>query len=679
MPADGMRVVALISGGKDSCYNMMQCVSAGHQIVALANLRPPEAAVDELDSYMYQTVGHHALELYAEAMGLPLYRATLKGTSLDIGRSYTPHEGDEVEDLYQLLKLVKEKESVDSVSVGAILSDYQRVRVENVCQRLGLQPLAFLWRRKQEELLDEMIANGLEAILIKVAAFGLDPDKHLGRTLEEMRPQLKKLSHKYGVHVCGEGGEYETLTLDCALFKKRVVVDSSEVVVHSNDAFAPVAYLRLLKLHLQDKDNTSVLDFKGECPCDLELTVEPVQCDMEHQSLTWLPQGLPSVSSCKTKKCPTKSQGGFLWISELISSGQSVYDASQRGLSTLNVHVEELGLKLKDAVLVHLYVRNMADFTTINNAYKTLFPEAPPARVCVQCLLPAETLFKLDGLFWYMEPDVCRDDYFLEKISMHVQSVSHWAPANIGPYSQAIRVGPAVFCAGQIALKPCTMRLVPGGITAEADVSLHHVERVLGAMSPGTSLSHVLLCHCYVTQSSYIPTAVAAWAKTQKDTSASISVVVVPELPRGAAVEWHVVAAVSDPLDRRCISTTEENLGYRAILYGVVSSCLSCASLTVSLAVSSPGLPCQDWSPARQVLITVLRRAIEELPGETPLTPLCCRTFYKSEGSELRGLQTGLEGVLVDVWGDTAPTLVLVPVSGLSISEVLHLSLWFSS
>lgn len=35
-----MRVVALISGGKDSCYNMMQCVAEGHEIVALANLYP---------------------------------------------------------------------------------------------------------------------------------------------------------------------------------------------------------------------------------------------------------------------------------------------------------------------------------------------------------------------------------------------------------------------------------------------------------------------------------------------------------------------------------------------------------------------------------------------------------------------------------------------------------------
>lgn len=35
-----MKVVALISGGKDSCYNLMQCISAGHSVEALANLCP---------------------------------------------------------------------------------------------------------------------------------------------------------------------------------------------------------------------------------------------------------------------------------------------------------------------------------------------------------------------------------------------------------------------------------------------------------------------------------------------------------------------------------------------------------------------------------------------------------------------------------------------------------------
>lgn len=47
-----MRVIALVSGGKDSCYNMVQCVAEGHKIVALANLRPPDK--DEMDSYMFQ-------------------------------------------------------------------------------------------------------------------------------------------------------------------------------------------------------------------------------------------------------------------------------------------------------------------------------------------------------------------------------------------------------------------------------------------------------------------------------------------------------------------------------------------------------------------------------------------------------------------------------------------------
>ncbi|TSM77344.1 Diphthine--ammonia ligase [Bagarius yarrelli] len=171
----------MLFGGKDSCYNMMQCVAAGHTIVALANLRP--AHTDELDSYMYQTVGHQAIELYAEAMDLPLYRRTIKGSSVDTSREYSPNHADEVEDLYQLLQLVKEKEDVEAVSVGAILSDYQRVRVENVCSRLQLQPLAYLWRREQADLLNEMISSGLQAFLIKVAAYGepAHTSEHAGR------------------------------------------------------------------------------------------------------------------------------------------------------------------------------------------------------------------------------------------------------------------------------------------------------------------------------------------------------------------------------------------------------------------------------------------------------------------------------------------------------------------
>lgn len=52
------------------------------QVVALANLLPPDPSVDELDSYMYQTVGHQLVEAYAACTGLPLYRRRIAGAAL---------------------------------------------------------------------------------------------------------------------------------------------------------------------------------------------------------------------------------------------------------------------------------------------------------------------------------------------------------------------------------------------------------------------------------------------------------------------------------------------------------------------------------------------------------------------------------------------------------------------
>lgn len=61
------------------------------------------------------------------------------------------------------------------------------------CSRLGLVSLAYLWRRDQGELLQEMIDGGVEAVVIKVAALGLDPNKHLGMRLIEIQPHLLKM------------------------------------------------------------------------------------------------------------------------------------------------------------------------------------------------------------------------------------------------------------------------------------------------------------------------------------------------------------------------------------------------------------------------------------------------------------------------------------------------------
>ena len=108
---------------------------------------------------MYQTVGQDAIELVAKALDVPLYRRVISGSAKHQGAEYgsrAPHGsvdlmGDETEDLYHLLSTVLVRFSsllfindspegfaqvnhpeIQGVSVGAILSNYQRVRVEHV-------------------------------------------------------------------------------------------------------------------------------------------------------------------------------------------------------------------------------------------------------------------------------------------------------------------------------------------------------------------------------------------------------------------------------------------------------------------------------------------------------------------------------------------------------------------
>lgn len=68
-----MKFVALISGGKDSVFNIMKMQAEGYELTALANLYPVEDK--EIDSYMYQTVGHEMIDRIAECLEKPLYRA----------------------------------------------------------------------------------------------------------------------------------------------------------------------------------------------------------------------------------------------------------------------------------------------------------------------------------------------------------------------------------------------------------------------------------------------------------------------------------------------------------------------------------------------------------------------------------------------------------------------------
>ncbi|XP_026085144.1 diphthine--ammonia ligase isoform X2 [Carassius auratus] len=682
-----MRVVALISGGKDSCYNMLQCVSAGHSIVALANLMPHTHAPDELDSYMYQTVGHQAVDLYAEAMGVPLYRRTIEGSSLHTEREYSQTEGDEVEDLYQLLKLVKEKECVEAVSVGAILSDYQRVRVEHVCVRLQLQPLAYLWRRDQAELLREIISSDLHAVLVKVAAYGLDPEKHLGKSLAEMEAYLHELSEKYGVHICGEGGEYETFTVDCPLFKKKIVIDSMETVIHSADAFAPVGYLHFTRMHTEDKREASggrPLPL-SRCPC--QNTIDRMTEELEYAEKTPDVQGgCPSGAERSCQPEPggvsshsSRSSSGFQWISGLTalqSEHPDVQSQTRHVFTLLQRQLQERGLLIKHVLLVHLYVSDMENFSQINSVYCSYFPLNPPARVCVQTRLPVSQQLRMDVLL-HDGTLASEEDASPQRDTLHVQSLSHWAPANIGPYSQAVKVREAVFCAGQIALVPCSMQLVNGPVALQARLCFSHMEKVLRAMDSKLTLAHVLQAHIYITHRDHAAAVTEAWNRAlqdaQEECEAAVrvesSVVVVPSLPRGAAVELHVTAVQDRPTDRSSHPSVSQIHGGSVEGRLLRSSCARYASLSLSVSVSDP--PAAAESVTHQ-LLSSYHSALQQTSA---LSALCARVFYKRHHALASQIATGLE----QRWsGALGPAVALVPVEDLPDLCVLIFSCWLS-
>ena len=117
-----MKFVSLLSGGKDSVFATTECERHGHELICAAHLAPQNNA-DELDSFCFQTAAHNVVEGVAACLGVPLIRRTWDGRSIDQSLNYSVTEGDEVEELYELLReFLRRHPDVCAVSSGAILS-----------------------------------------------------------------------------------------------------------------------------------------------------------------------------------------------------------------------------------------------------------------------------------------------------------------------------------------------------------------------------------------------------------------------------------------------------------------------------------------------------------------------------------------------------------------------------
>ena len=115
-------------------------------------------------------------------------------------------------------------------------------------------------------------------------------------------------------------------------------------------------------------------------------------------------------------------------------------------------------------------------FPTLNKIYAAFFGTSPPTRACVAVDLPPSTRVKLD-CFAYTETDPS------QRITLHVQGLSYWAPANIGPYSQAVLIDEHMFISGQIGLIPASLSLPsPQEPATEIALVFQHTERVANAV-----------------------------------------------------------------------------------------------------------------------------------------------------------------------------------------------------
>ncbi len=206
------KIAALFSGGKDSCLALWLLHNRGQEVSCLVSIIPKNS-----DSFMYHKPNKKILKLQSKAIGIPII---LKRTP-----------GEKEKDLAALrlaLSEAKKRFGIEGVVSGAMYSNYQRKRIQKVCDSLNLKPFFPLWHKQQLDELLLLVNNSFVFIMAKIAGLGLT-EEWLGRPIGQADiALLQGMSKKFGFNVAGEGGEYESLVLDAPNFSERICISMSE-------------------------------------------------------------------------------------------------------------------------------------------------------------------------------------------------------------------------------------------------------------------------------------------------------------------------------------------------------------------------------------------------------------------------------------------------------------------
>jgi len=207
-----MKLGVLFSGGKDSCYSAYLAKKQGHELTCLISMFS-----ENPESYMFHTPNIELTEKQAKVMNIPLLIHK------------TPGEKEkELEDLEQAIKTAKDKYGIEGIVTGALYSEYQRKRIQKICDKFGLKCLNPLWHMNEIDYLKELIKNKFKIIIIGAFAYPLDQTWLQREINDKFIQEVTELQDEYKIHPAGEGGEFETFVLNCPLFQRELKITKHE-------------------------------------------------------------------------------------------------------------------------------------------------------------------------------------------------------------------------------------------------------------------------------------------------------------------------------------------------------------------------------------------------------------------------------------------------------------------
>ena len=196
-----MRVVALWSGGKDSCFACYQAKLQGHQVIAVVNFTNS----DGTDSVSHG-LSAKIIQRQAEMIEMPLLQKAM------------PKQG--YRDAFKaLIEELKTKEDIEGIVFGDIYLQEHKDWIDKVCQELKVEAILPIWTTDTERLAKQIIDSGFKAIVVSVNKDILG-EQWLGREIDNrFISDLKALGN---IDLCGEKGEFHTFVYDGPIFEKPV-------------------------------------------------------------------------------------------------------------------------------------------------------------------------------------------------------------------------------------------------------------------------------------------------------------------------------------------------------------------------------------------------------------------------------------------------------------------------